>query len=280
MTVAVVADSACGLSTEEPLARGVAVVPLHVVPGDDHETTSGVSALELAAAYSRHLALGGDDGVVALPLSKELSGTWASAVMAAGVFDTQVKVVDTDSVGMALGCASAVAAALAEDGASVEECYSAAVDCMAHSDSWLYVHKVDDLRRSGRLTKGMIISTALVVRPIVKLHEGRLELAGKTRTRAKGMQKLSDFIVNRVHEAGDEPVFLSLQESDAVTAANELRTLLEGQLAEGSIVDVRPMSPALAVHTGAGALGVTLVTGSPQVDVLRKRYAQGVDHIS
>lgn len=278
MTVAVVTDSASGLSAEEPLARGVAVVPLHVVPGDTHETTSGVSALELAAAYSRHLALGGDDGVVALPLSKELSGTWASAVMAAGVFEAPVKVVDTDSVGMALGCASVMAAALAADGASVEECYSAAVECLAHSDSWVYLHKVDDLRRSGRLTKGMIISTALVVRPIVKLHEGRLELAGKTRTRAKGMQKLSDFIVQKVQATGDGPVFLSLQESDAATAAHELRALLDGELPEGSVVDIRPMSPALAVHTGAGALGVTLVTGSPQVDILRDRYAQGLDH--
>uniref|UniRef100_UPI003734C7EF DegV family protein n=1 Tax=Corynebacterium variabile TaxID=1727 RepID=UPI003734C7EF len=69
----------------------------------DAPTTAGLGPLELTAAYARLLERGGDEGVVALHLSRELSSTWTSATQAAGVFHGLVEVLDTRSAGMVLG---------------------------------------------------------------------------------------------------------------------------------------------------------------------------------
>lgn len=258
MAVRIVTDSSAGLSAEIAEELGITVVELHVMRGEE-TSTSGLSSLELVAAYARQLERGGDDGVLALHLSKELSSTWSAAVTAAAVFDDTVKVVETASVGMAVGAAAMAAAKLALEGASLQECQDLAEDTLARAETWIYLHRLDELRKSGRIsTATAMLSTALATKPIMKVHNGRLELAGKTRTQVKAFSKL----VELVRERGTgKPAFVAIQHRDAPESAEKLEDMLTAALPEGSSFMILDLVDSLAVHTGEGAVGVSVVFG-------------------
>ncbi|MBB3114874.1 EDD domain protein [Corynebacterium bovis] len=207
MTVMVVTDSASCLPRATAREHGITVLDLHTMGDGEERSTSGLGPLQLTATYARLLERGGDDGVVAVHLSKELSGTWSAAVQAAAVFDEgAVRVVDTNSAGMVLGEAALAAARAAAGGADLEECVARAQAVVARAHLWLYVHRLEALRRGGRLSAGRsLLSTALAIKPIFHLADGRLELAAKSRTQAKAFDKLVAMVAGACRDVlGDD----------------------------------------------------------------------------
>ena len=95
MAVRVITDSSACLPDTVADELDITVLDLHLMQNGEERTTSGLSSLELAAAYARQLERGGDQGVLALHITKELSSTWSAAVAASAVFvDGAVRVVD------------------------------------------------------------------------------------------------------------------------------------------------------------------------------------------
>lgn len=265
MPVRIVTDSSSGVPPQVAADLGITVVGLHLMGDDDERSTSGLSALELTAAYARQLERGGDSGVVALHLSKDLSATWSAAVTASGVFDGAVTVIDTQSIGMCVGAAAMAAARLALDGATVTECVELAEDTLARSKTWIYLHRIDEIRRSGRISATTaVVSTALATKPIMQLTDGRIELAVKTRTQSKAFAKLTELICER---AAGQPVFIAIQQNEAREAARTLEAQLYGELPAGSSIMITEMDPILAVHCGPGALGVSTVFSQREDEV-------------
>ena len=264
MGVRIVVDSSAGLPDDIARQLDIAVAPLHVME-DDGGSTSGLSAIELAAVYARQLERGGDAGVVALHLSKNLSSTWSAAVSASAVFDNTVRVVDTDTAGMAVGAAAMAAASLAREGADLDACAAVAEETLASSETWLYLSQLDGLRKSGRLSTGTAVLSAalLATKPILHVRGGKLELAGKTRTQTKAFIKLTELVQER---AAGEPAFAAIQHADAENAAQSLADTLKAVLPEGSRVIVAPLVDAVAVHTGPGAIGLSAVFSSGFVE--------------
>lgn len=260
MPVRIVTDSSAGLPQEIVDELDVTVCQLHVMDNEDSDTTtSALSALEIAAEYGRQMERGGDEGLVGLHLAKELSSTWSAAVTASAVFpDDKVRVIDSGTAGMVLGAAAMAAAKLAKDGADVDECYEAAQNTIERGRTWVYLSSTDEIRRSGRMsaTTAMISTALLATKPIMALNDGRLELVGRTRTQTKGFIKLVDLVAS---EAGGKPVFIALQHNDAEEQAEILQDLLEQALPEGSSFILTELNDVVAVHVGAGAIGVSAV---------------------
>ncbi|MGV0434407.1 DegV family protein [Corynebacterium ureicelerivorans] len=263
MTVRVVVDSSAGLPAEVVRELDITVADMHVVGAGEEKGTSGLSSLELAACYARQLERGGDDGVVALHLSKALSSTWSAAVAASAVFPGTVRVVETDAAGMSVGAAAMAAATVAREGGDLAACEAMAKSTLARAETWIYLHQLDDLRKSGRLPTGTaVLSAALLAnKPILRMHDGKLELAGKTRTQSKAFAKLTELVVER---AAGEPVFAAIQHADAAEAAGQLGAMLEEGLPPGSRVMLEPLVDVLAVHTGPGAIGLSVVFSSQE----------------
>ena len=262
MPVRIVVDSAAGLPREIAEELDITVVDMHVMQDDDGEdSTSGLTALELTAAYARQLERGGDDGVVALHLTKAMSSTWSAAVTAAGVFPGTVRVVNTDTVGMAIGAAAMAAATVAREGGTLEQCERMATTTLERSETWLYLHQVEGLRKSGRLSTGTALSaTLLATKPILRIHEGKFELAAKTRTQTKAFARLAELVLER---SGNRPVFAAVQHADAAEAAEQFARTLEEVLPARSQILVEPMVDVLAAHTGKGAVGISAVFTEP-----------------
>ena len=258
MPVRIVTDSSACLPDSIIEDLDITVIDLHMMNRGDDRSTSSLSSLELVACYARQLERGGDEGVLALHLSKELSSTWSNAVAAAAVFDDDmVRVIDTNCIGMGLGAAAMAAATMAQNGATLEDCYKAAVSTLERSRMWLYVHRIDELRKSGRLSATTsLMSTALAMRPIMHLKDGRLDVAAKTRTPSKALAKIVELVGAY---ADTTPLFIAIQQHEARETAKHLQLQLEEALPDGTTFMAVDMDPVLAVHSGPGAIAVSAV---------------------
>lgn len=294
MAVQIVTDSSCCLPVELATKAGITVLDLHVEGEAAERTTSSLSTLELTASYARLMERGGDAGVVALHLSKQLSATYANACVAAGVFDGQVKVLDTKNIGMVLGFAALSAAEAARGGADLDEVVAVAEESLKNSSLWLYVHQLDALRKGGRLSVGQaLLTSTLAIKPILQLAEGRLTLAAKTRTQAKAMDRVVKLVRRLVideavagkgnprdvqiavhhSDAEDQAVDLSVRLGAMVEELNQLEAPAEPpeprphglrrqvrvetwQSLPQVEVSIVPLPKALELHVGQGALGV------------------------
>lgn len=191
---------------------------------EDAPTTAGLGPLELTAAYARLLERGGDEGVVALHLSRELSSTWTSATQAAGVFHGLVEVLDTRSAGMVLGQAAIAAAQASAAGGTLAECTAAAQHVLDGAEVWLYVHRLDAMARGGRLsTAQRLFSTALAIKPILHLAGGKIELAAKTRTQSKAMARLVS-LAESAYRTAATPARAPETDEDAADAEDAVGT--------------------------------------------------------
>jgi len=276
--VVVVSDSTAYLPDGLADELSVRVVPLQVVLGgrsgaEGSEVTPAQVAAALAAwvpvstsrptpaefaTVYREALEGGADGVVSLHLSRELSGTWDSARLAAAeVGAGSIRVVDSRSAAMGLGFAVLAAAEAAAKGGSREEVYAAAVGTAERTTTLFYVDTLEHLRRGGRIGAAQaLLGTALSVKPILHVREGRIVPLEKVRTVSKGIARLEALAVAA---AGDGPADVAVHHLAAAERAALLAERLRGRLPRVRRFYASEVGAVVGAHVGPGVLGVVVV---------------------
>jgi len=276
--VVVVTDSTAYLPDGLADELSVRVVPLQVVLGgrsgaEGSEVTPAQVAAALAAwvpvstsrptpaefaAVYREALEGGADGVVSLHLSRELSGTWDSTRLAAAeVGAGSIRVVDSRSAAMGLGFAVLAAAEAAAKGGSREEVYAAAVGTAERTTTLFYVDTLEHLRRGGRIGAAQaLLGTALSVKPILHVREGRIVPLEKVRTVSKGIARLEALAVAA---AGDGPADVAVHHLAAAERAALLAERLRGRLPRVRRFYASEVGAVVGAHVGPGVLGVVVV---------------------
>jgi DegV family protein with EDD domain len=273
---AVVTDSTADLPAE--LVGAVRVVPLEVRLGprivrDGVDIGPGQLSAAIAdrrlevqtsrptpeafAAVYRSLLEAGATGVVSVHLSRELSGTWDAARLAAAeVGPAQVRVVDSRALGMGLGFAVLAAERAARAGASGERVEEAAASVAARCRVIFSVDELDRLRRGGRIgTAAAVLGTVLAVKPLLHLVDGRITVLEKVRTAARATQRLLEHAVEAAGEGGD----LAVHHLGVPDRAAELADRLHERLPDSPPPVVSEISAVIGAHVGNGALGVVVV---------------------
>ncbi len=272
----VVTDSSSRLHSDELKQYDIRQVPLHVlidgvdlrdgvddVPYDVHEkvraTTSGASPAELIETYQQALADGDGDGVVAVHLSAALSSTFSTAVQAAREFGSSVRVVNSRSAAMGVGFVARAAAEAARTGADLEAVEAAARSAVPRTHAFIVVHRLDNLRRSGRIgTAASWLGTALSLKPLLTLDvDGRLVLDQRIRTITKAHAAMVDRVVEIV---GERRASIAIHHVDNHDGADEMGAALTTRLPQIESLTVADMGPVLSIHLGAGAVGVVVQT--------------------
>jgi DegV family protein with EDD domain len=220
-------------------------------------STSRPTPAEFAAVYREALA-GGASGVVSLHLSRELSGTWDSARLAAAeVGADSVRVVDSRSAAMGLGFAVLAAAHAAAADGSPEEVYAAAVGTAERTTTLFYVDTLEHLRRGGRIGAAQaLLGTALSVKPILHVREGRIVPLEKVRTVSKGIARLEALAVAA---AGDGPADVAVHHLAAAERAALLAERLRTRLPQVGQFYASEVGAVVGAHVGPGVLGVVVV---------------------
>ncbi|MHA4850650.1 DegV family protein [Rhodococcus sp. MSC1_016] len=282
MPVVVVTDSSASLVPEVVEEQAIQVVPLHVLSGDEDfregidvipedlagVTTAGASPGELSEAYAAAWEASEGAGVVAVHISRQLSGTWEAGRQAAQEFDGRVRIVDSQSAGMGLGYPVLEAARLAMSGADLETVYRRAVDVAGRSRCLIVVDRLDQLRRGGRIgAAAALLGTALAMKPVLHLVDGRLVLKEKTRTSTKAMAKMID---SAVELAGVDRTSVAVHHMHAPDRAESVAQRLKERIPQVSDLVVTDFSSVIGAHVGAGAVGVVLcpepAEGYPDAD--------------
>ncbi|SEN26183.1 DegV family protein [Actinacidiphila rubida] len=274
--VAIVTDSTAYLGQEALTRYGIAVVPLTVVIGDEAfeegteisapavaralqrrepVTTSRPAPAEFAAAYAA-AAASGAGAIVSLHLSADFSGTYDAARMAAKEAQVPVRVVDTGMVAMALGFTVLAAAEAAAAGATPDEVVAAAEKRAADTSAYFYVDTLDYLRRGGRIGAAQaLLGSALAVKPLLRLADGRIGLLEKVRTASKAISRLEEIVVER---AGSRPVALAVHHLAAAERAAVLADRLRERVPGLDGLVVSEVGAVIGAHAGPGLLGVVV----------------------
>ena len=278
-SVAVLTDSTAYLPAEVAHRLDVTVVPLLVVIGDRvgaegvdvtpadvavaltegsvPVTTSRPSPQAFATAYAEVLARTGASALVSIHLSADMSGTAEAARLAAhGQPDIDVRVVDSRSLAMGLGFPVLAAAEAAQAGASVDDVIAAAERCRERTRVLLAVDTLEHLRRGGRIGAAAgLLGTALAVKPILQVANGRLALREKVRTTSRATRRLVELAVE---EAADGPVDVAVHHLAAANRAAELTRQLREQLPALASAYCSEVGAVVGAHVGPGAVGVVI----------------------
>ena len=273
MPVVVVTDSSARLPADLLAEWDIRVVPLHVlidgkdfrdgvddVPADLYQrpqvSTAGASPAELAAAYRTAWADSAGDGVVAVHLSTALSSTLGAAQHAAAEFMGTVRVVDSKSAAMGTGFVALAAARSARSGADRDAVVVQAESSAARVHAFLVVQRLDNLRRSGRIgTAASWLGTALAVKPLLRIDDGKLVLAQRVRTTSKATAAMVEQVLEVV---GERRAALAVQHVDNPAGAAQVAATLAAALPGCGPAVVTDLGPVLGVHLGPGAVGVVV----------------------
>lgn len=204
-----------------------------------------VEAFEAAAGQ-------GADGVLCIDMAGDMSATIEAARNAASeVADrVDVRVVDSRSVSGGLCALVRHAAAAAAAGDSLDDIEALVLERATRTTLFGTFATLDNLKMGGRIGGAQaLLGGMLQIKPIVEIANGRVEEAGKQRTRRKALA----WIVDKVAESG-EVEDLTLCEAMA-DDAEAFRSMFPDPNALG---DLR-LGPTIGTHGGQGTIGVSFV---------------------
>ncbi len=271
MPVKIITDSAADLPADKVAELGITVVPLTIRFGDD-EYVDGVdltpeafyakmaeldvlpaTAAPAPGAFEEAFRKGAADGdaVICINLSSALSATMQSAQTAAKSLEgeIEVRVIDSTSITAGQGRQILQAAEAAADGASADELVALIEDLRSRTRIFGALDTLDNLKKGGRIGGAQaMLGSMLSIKPMIDISTGKVEEAGKQRTRRKAMGWLRD----RLFEQPDlERVELC---NGGATDSEELLELILPRYDRSQVTEWT-IGPVIGAHGGPRVLG-------------------------
>ena len=188
-----------------------------------------------------------------------MSGTFESARLAARDASVKVTAVDTRQLGMGIGYAVLAAADVLDGGGSAEEAAGAALARAGATTSLFYVDTLEYLRRGGRIgAAAALLGSALAVKPLLEIVDGRIATREKVRTSARALSRLEDLAVAAADGHEVDVTVAHLANADrAETLADHLRQRLADNLG-GRDLAVGEVGAVIGAHVGPGMVAVVV----------------------
>src|SRR5215208_2262108 len=210
--VAVVTDSTAYLPEECLKQYNISVTPLSIIWGGQvyldgvdilpsefyHRlasskvmpTTSQVTPAVMQSTFQSLVEQGYD--VLGIFVSSKISGTFQSAMQAREMLadaSTKIALVDSLCTTMAMGWPVLTAARAAWAGEHLAECKKVAENACAHSGVLFVVETLEFMRRGGRIGGAQaFLGTALNIKPVLEMRDGKIEALERVRTKQKAIQ--------------------------------------------------------------------------------------------
>ena len=280
--VAIVTDSTSSLPKEYQEKYNISVVPQVLIWGDKSyddgidiqadefyrklaesktlPTTSQVSVMNMKTTYERLLAQGYD--VMGVFLSSKLSGTIQSALQGWESLDSgreKVHIFDSQTSSMALGFQALTIARAASEGASAKECLALAEKIRETTGIFFMVDTLEYLHRGGRIGGAQrLVGTALNLKPILTIKDGKVDAAERVRTKGKALDRLVEIIGEQCKGKG--PIHLASLSANAAEDAKSVLTAASLSMEVSETISTE-LSPVLGTHTGPGTVGLAYMTG-------------------
>ncbi|MET4094196.1 DegV family protein [Arthrobacter sp. UYCu712] len=278
---AVVTDSAAALPTDWVRALTadgrLTVVPMPVmvgaeIYGEGEDDISDTIALAIACGRpvktsrpspgqfeQAYLAAQkrGFSSVVSVHISGELSGTADSARLAAARVGIPVEVVDSRTVGMALGMGVQSAVVAAADGRNAADVRAFAEERLARTKVYFYVPSLEQLRHGGRI--GAVASlwgTVFSIKPILGVEDGKIVPLEKVRSAARAVARLEEIVAADAAARPAGRARIAVHHFGNPAEAESLAARLAVLLPDCPAAQTSALPAVLAAHAGLGVLAV------------------------
>ena len=280
MSVAIVTDSTAylpeGMVTGAPVP--ITVIPLHVVlGGTEHREGVDITTADLSAALRRFVpvstsrpapqvfldayeaaAAAGATSIVSIHLSADMSGTCQSAQLAAQQSPVPVEVVDSRSLGMAMGYAVLSAAQASADGLDAQAVAAVALARSTGATVAFYVDTLEHLHRGGRIgAAAALVGSALAIKPLLCLVDGSIRPLERVRTSSRALARLAELAVAAA-ESSTAVVDIAVQHLDSEQRAQSLAGQLRERVGNLGELVVGELGAVVGAHVGPGTLAVAV----------------------
>ncbi len=280
--IVVVTDSTSNLPPDLVSEQEIPVIPLKVHWGDetyidgvtlqpeqfyrwlqerdDFPTTSQPSAGEFIEFFkSVTEKYTSDITILGIFISSELSGTLLSATQAKAMLpDLDIHLVDSRSVSLGLGFQVLAAQQAVQAGVSLEEVLER-VQRVRESTTLIFtVDTLEYLHRGGRIGgAARLLGSALNLKPLLTIEDGRVEVLEKIRSRRKAIQRMLDLAEERLGDR--KPVAVGVIDVDAVETADSVVGAVMARLKPGRLYRSW-VTPVVGGHAGPGTVGIGFYT--------------------
>jgi DegV family protein with EDD domain len=278
--VAIITDSTVNLPENIVQANSLTVLPqvliwngetyedgVDISPSEFYErlkdakqmpSTSQVTPKSFLGAYKKLLEE--DHEILSILIAEKLSGTIPSAVQAKESFPgAPIEIVDSWTTSLAMGFVVLAVAEAAKKGASLQECKALAEEARQLVGVVFAVDTLEFLHRGGRIGGGSrFLGTALNIKPILEVVDGRVEAVERVRTRSKSLTRLVELAQERVN--GRKPLRLASLHANASDDALELLSQASNTMDSVQTI-LSEVSPVIGTHAGPGVVGLAWMAG-------------------
>ncbi len=198
--------------------------------------------------------------IIALTMTSRGSGAYQSCRAAVEVFrehtpDVRVEVLDTLQVAMSHGWVAIESARAAMSGTPFEDVLAQA---RALAQRGMMIQTADTLRylyMGGRIGKAQhLLGSLLSIKPVIGMKDGEIVALGTARSRLKAYRRIVDLMQERVGDG--TRIKVAFTHVAAPEHLEKLKSMVTARF-DCSEVIVTELSPALAVHSGPGTVGVS-----------------------
>lgn len=248
---------------EETFRDGVDISPTEfytrLADAEIIPTTSQVAVPTFKEIFERLHADGKD--ILVVLLSDILSKSQNSAELARQMVpDANIELVNSKSTAMELGFHVLAAVRAAAEGATLAECKAIAEDAREKTGVLFVVDTLEFLHRGGRIGgASRLLGTALQLKPVLEIRDGRVESIEKVRTKKKAHKRLVEIILNRVDGKQGDVRLATLH----ANAFEDAKALLDELSEKTDAVEAvySEVSPVVGTHCGPGTVGIAYMVG-------------------
>jgi len=218
-------------------------------------TTSQPSAGEFVDFFHRVAAESHTDTIVGAYISSGISGTVASAEMAkAQLPELNITIIDSLFTSMGQGFIALAAARVAAAGGSLEEVIAAAEETRDRMNVLFAVDTLEYLHRGGRIGGAKrLLGTALNVKPLLHLYDGRIDALAQVRTKRKAVAQMLEVAEERLD--GRRMAEVSILDVDSPEEGEVVVKQVKERFGVSTVYHAM-VSPVIGAHVGPGTVGI------------------------
>ena len=195
-----------------------------------------------------------------LAFSSELSGSQRNAYSAVRLLEednkkVNVKIIDSKAASLGEGLLIREVIKQRNAGKDLADVVTWLEENINKVHSWVTVNDLNHLERGGRISKtSAAIGSLVKIKPIIHVDKnGKLVNIGKTRGRNKSLEKIVAE-TKRTIVSSEEQTLLVAYAGDLEAAEHVKQLIMESITVRN--VELLPMGPTIASHTGYGAIAI------------------------
>ncbi|MDZ4763737.1 MAG: DegV family protein [Chloroflexota bacterium] len=272
-----VADSTCDIPPELVQQHKIGIVPCYINYNNDSYADDGSVAFRekfyadlptmnphpTTAAMPPAVAekiikesLEDADHVVIMSVSSKLSGVYNALRLGASSLPAdKYTLIDSLSATMGLGFQVLIGIETAAATNDIKQVVDTIERVRAVTHVYIAPATIENMRRSGRVSWAQAsIGALLQIKPLLDVHDGEVNSAGRVRTFKRAVEELVRF----THEQAPLDR-MAIVYTNAPEGAHELAATLR-DVAPSGAVPIIQVTPTLGTHVGPGGIGVVTIS--------------------